>query len=89
MEGENSVEQIWLPVIGRALVYLSMHRAGIEGKTIGEKATFLKALGLDLQDIANMLNTTPASARELLRLARNKPKRRGAKKNGTRKSKRG
>jgi len=59
------------------------------GKTTGEKAVFLAGLGVQIDDCAKMLDTTPGSVRELLRLAkkRNKTKRRGPKKNAARKKK--
>jgi hypothetical protein len=77
---QSTVEQIWLPVIGRALAYLCLHTVGGEKKTIAEKAMFLEGMGLDLKDVADMLGTSHASVRELLRLAKNKSKR-GPKKN--------
>lgn len=50
-------------------------------KTTGEKAVFLAGLGVGIDDCAKMLDTTPGSVRELLRLAKLKTKRRGPKKN--------
>ena len=81
MAEQNTVEQIWLPVIGRALAYICLHNAGMDNKTIAEKAMFLEGLGLDLKDVADMLGTSLASVRELLRVAKNKSKKRGPKKN--------
>ena len=80
MAEQNTVEQIWLPVIGRALAYLCLHNVGIDKKTIADKATFLEGLGLDRKDIADMLGTSHASVSELLRVAKNKSKK-GPKKN--------
>jgi hypothetical protein len=54
-------------------------------KTIREKAVFLSGLGVEIEDCAKMLDTTPGSVRELLRLAKINTKRRGPKKNATRK----
>jgi len=82
------VEQVWLPVIGRALAHICMHNAGMEGKTIAEKAKFLQGLGLDVNDAAEMLGTSPASVRELLRVAKSKQKKGGAKKSGNKSDKR-
>lgn len=81
MAEQYSSEQMWLPVIGRALAQICMHNADMTKKTIAERARFLRALGLELQDVAEMLDTTSASVRELLRLAKKKSKRRGPKKN--------
>ena len=87
MAENRSAEEAWLPVIGRALAHICMHNAEMSRKTIGEKATFLTALGIEPSHAAGMLNTTEASVRELLRLARNKTKKRGPKKNASRKAK--
>ena len=86
MADQLSDQQKWLPVIGRALAHLCMHNADLGSKTIGEKASFLMALGLDITDVAAMLNTTPASIRELMRQSRNKKKKGGGnRKDGGRK----
>lgn len=79
MADQERVEQVWLPVIGRALAYLCMRNGDAGGKTIAEKAQFLMGLGLDANDAADMLGTTAASVKELIRQAKNKTKR-GAKK---------
>ena len=81
MTEQNTVEQIWLPVIGRALAYLCLHNVGIDKETIGEKAAFLEGLGLDRRDIADMLGTSHASVAELLRVAKNKSKKKRPKRN--------
>lgn len=88
MAEQNTVEQIWLPVIGRSLAYICLHNAGMDNKTIAEKAMFFEGLGLDLKDVAEMLGTSHASVRELLRLAKNKSKRKGPKKNASSKKSR-
>lgn len=85
LDNQRTPEQIWLPVIGRALAQLCLHSADMGAKTIREKAVFLSGLGVEIDDCARMLNTTPGSVRELLRLAKNKTKRRGPKKNAARK----
>lgn len=79
MSEQESAQQIWLPVIGRALAYVCMRDAALGDKTIAEKAQFLLGLGLQVGDAAEMLGTSPASVYELLRLARNKKKKGGAK----------
>jgi hypothetical protein len=85
MAENSSAEQSWLPVIGRALAYICLHNAGIENKTIADKAAFLEGLGLDRNDVAKMLGTSHASISELLRVAKNKSKKGGPKKNVSRK----
>lgn len=87
MADSGAVEKVWLPVIGRALAYICMHNANLGGKTIAEKAQFLQGLGLDVNDAAEMLGTSAASVKELLRVAKNKGKK-GAKKSGDKGEKR-
>jgi hypothetical protein len=65
-----SAEQKWLPVIGRSLAQLCLQKAGMEQKSIRDKAVFLSALGIEIDDCAKMLNSTAASIRELLRTAK-------------------
>jgi hypothetical protein len=84
----KNTEQIWLPVIGRALAFLCLHAADKGSKTISEKAVFLSGLGVEAEDCARMLDTTPASVRELLRLSKNKTNKRGRRKNAAAKKKR-
>lgn len=85
MAEQSTVEQIWLPVIGRALAYLCLHNVGTDKETIADKAMFLEGLGLDRKDIADMLGTSHASVTELLRVAKNKSKKKGPKKNAKKK----
>jgi hypothetical protein len=81
----DTTYEVWLPVIGRALSYLCMHNADMGSKTIAERARFLEGLGLERKDVAAMLGTTSASITELMSQAKKKKK--GAKKNATRKAK--
>jgi len=83
---EQVVEELWLPVIGRALAYLCMQNAEMGSATIVRKAQFLRGLGLDVGDVAQMLGTTPASIYELMRRAKNSRKK-GAKQNASTKRK--
>lgn len=62
-----------------------MHDAGIDNSTIAEKAIFLEGLGLERADVAQMLGTSPASIAELLRVARKKSSKKGAKKHAANK----
>lgn len=64
----------WLAVIGRALAHLCMQQADLKTQTIAEKAQFLLGLGLTADDAAEMLGTSSASVKELLRQAKNKKK---------------
>lgn len=88
MADQKNSEQVWLPVIGRALAYLCLHNADKGSKTTGEKAVFLSALGVEIDDCAKMLDTTSASVRELLRQAKNKAKGKRPRKNAAKKKKR-
>lgn len=81
----QSVNEVWLPIIGRALAQLCLQGGETESMTIADKARFLEALGMDRKDVAAMLGTTYASVTELLRQAKNRKK--GAKGRGTRKKK--
>ncbi len=45
MDSQDSVEQIWLPVIGRSLAHLCMKSANTQDERIVVKARFLEALG--------------------------------------------
>ena len=84
LANQDTTHQVWLPVIGRALSYLCMHNADMGSKTKAEKAQFLEGLGLERKDVAAMLGTTYASITELMSQAK---KKKGAKKNATRKAK--
>lgn len=86
MADQEPVERVWLPVIGRALAYLCMRSDEAGGQTIAEKARFLIGLGLDASDAADMLGTSTASVKELLRQAKNK--KRGPKKSARKAKKR-
>jgi DNA-directed RNA polymerase specialized sigma24 family protein len=65
-----------------------MHNAEMNGKTIAEKARFLQGLGLEVSDAAEMLGTSTASVKELLRQAKNKAGKGEAKRNGDKSEKR-
>lgn len=59
--------QQWAPVIARSLARIALHMAELDGKSISDRAAFLQGLGLDKDEIAPMLGTSPASVAELLR----------------------
>lgn len=73
----------WLSIIGKSLAHLCINTVMPDTATLGDKAHFLERLGLERKDVAEILNTTPASVTELLRLKRNK----GSAKNVKKKSK--
>jgi len=84
VNNQDSVEQVWLPVIGRALAHLCMKSANLQDQRIVDQAKFLEALGLERKDAAAMLNTTTASISEMLR--QDKQKKSKGSKNGKKKS---
>jgi CRP-like cAMP-binding protein len=85
LASDASINEVWLPIIGRALAQLCLQAGQTGAMTIAEKARFLEALGLDRKDVADMLGTTAASVTELLRQAKNRKK--GAKARGAKKKK--
>ncbi|MGO9316678.1 MAG: hypothetical protein ACLPXT_10215 [Terracidiphilus sp.] len=87
MAEQDSVVQTWLPIIGKALVLTCMQSTDLGNKTIAERAQFLESFGINLKDAADMLGTSPASVRELLRLAKKKTQKRGSKSNANAKKK--
>jgi hypothetical protein len=58
----------WTPIIAKSLARIALHLAELDDKSISDRAAFLQGLGLDKDEIAPMLGTTPASVAELLRL---------------------
>ena len=87
MDDRGNTEVLWLPVIGRSLAYICMQNAGIQDKTIAEKAKFLLGLGIDANVAAEMLGTSAASIKELLRQASKKSGKQGATKRASSKAK--
>ncbi len=69
----------WLGVIGRCLAYLCLKNSDSAAKGVRDQALFLEKLGLDLNDQAGVIGSTPASLRELMRRARNRKGGRGGK----------
>lgn len=57
----------WLGVIGRSLAYLCLKNSDVAGKSVTDQASFLEKLGLSIDDQANVIGSTPASLRELMR----------------------
>lgn len=75
----DSEEAKWLGVIGRCLAYLCLKNSDSAAKGVREQALFLEKLGLDINDQAGVVGSTPASLRELIRQAKNKNGGRGGK----------
>ncbi|MCJ7507317.1 MAG: hypothetical protein MUO85_01130 [candidate division Zixibacteria bacterium] len=65
----DTSNDVWLPVIGRALAFTCIHSTGLEDKGMAEKAQFLEYLGLPRKDAATLLETTEGSIRALLHYA--------------------
>ncbi|MGE0583342.1 MAG: hypothetical protein AB7P31_14560 [Steroidobacteraceae bacterium] len=84
---DKQQEEIWLPVIGKALAVLAMHRAELGNSEIIAKAEFLEGLGVPRADVATMLGSSSESLR-VMHSSRKKKK--GAKRGkGKGKSKKG
>ncbi len=83
MKEQDLVKTDWLAVVAKCLATLCLANVAEKNATLADKAYLLENLGLNRKDVAAMLDTTPASVAELLRLKRNK---KGAKKRGTKKS---
>ena len=72
----------WQAVIARALAFLCLQNSEMKNERLGEKARFLKRLGLSTAHAAGILNTTPASLYELDRQERRRKGGKGGKKKG-------
>ena len=73
-------KQDWLGVIARSLAYLCIQNSHLKEKTTAQKAVFLNSIGLSKSTIADMLESTPQSIAELIRLSKSRKGSRGAKK---------
>jgi hypothetical protein len=69
----------WSAVIGRCMAFLCLRNSDHRDESLANQADFLRKLGLPLDDCAQIIGSTPASLRELARLAKSK---KGANKNG-------
>ena len=74
-------EGLWLPVIGRSLALLALHKAELGNASIGEKATFLESLGIPRNDVAALLGTSS----DVLRVLASRSKKSGGRARGKRK----
>jgi hypothetical protein len=59
----------WTEVIAKALAYLAVNSEQLKTKKVSERGAFLLGLGLPYGDAAQLLGSTEASLRELLRVA--------------------
>jgi hypothetical protein len=77
-------EAKWLAVVGRCLAYLCLKNSDAATQGVREKALFLEKLGLDIEDQAGLVGSTPESLRVMASRAQNKRggKRRGKDKGG-------
>lgn len=74
----------WGAVTARCLAFLCLKNSRSADQSLADQARFLQQLGLPIEDQAALLGSTPASLRELARLARS---RNGGKQNGKAKRK--
>ena len=63
---DREQEEVWLPVISKALAVLAMHRSELGNSEIMVQAEFLEGLGLPRSDVARMLGTTADSLRVMM-----------------------
>ena|SRR2546425_10456493 len=57
----------WTEVIAKALAYLAVNSEELKAKRVSQRGAFLISLGLSYADAANLLGSTEASLREMLR----------------------
>jgi hypothetical protein len=69
MAKEHINETNWAAVAARAQAYQAMHLAGLNEKTVTEKAQFLMALGITRTEAAALLGSSDDSLRILFRRA--------------------
>lgn len=74
---DKDQEQVWFPVIGKALAVLAMHRSELGDSEAMIKAEFLEGLGIPRADVAAMLGSTADSLRVMLSRRKKKGARRG------------
>lgn len=67
---DSPKHQQWVPVIGRSLAYLCLTTGQLKDGSLGQKAAFLEALGIERKEVAATLGTTPASVTETLSKAK-------------------
>lgn len=84
MAEDDKSHSKWLPVIAKALCFISLHHAKVDDKPLLKKVDFLKQLGLSSGDAASVAGSSPESVAVL----RSRAKRRGGK-GGTKAKKEG
>ena len=70
----------WTAVIARALAFLCVRQAQLEGETLVEQANFLERFGIPRAEAAQILGTTQKSLTEMDRQQRGRQAKSGAKK---------
>jgi ectoine hydroxylase-related dioxygenase (phytanoyl-CoA dioxygenase family) len=64
----------WSAVTARALAFLCVRQAQVEGETLVEQATFLERFGIPRSEAATILGTTSKSLAEMERQQRARKK---------------
>jgi len=75
---EKDEKQEWLGAIAKSLAFLCIQHSHLKEKTTAQKALFLNSLGLTRKTIAEMLDSTPQSISELMRVSKNQKIKKGA-----------
>lgn len=78
---DREQEEVWLPVIGKSLAVLAMHRSELGNSDLVVRAAFLEALGVPRSDVAAMLGSSIDSLSVMLR----RQKKKGGKRDGRKK----
>lgn len=76
----------WTAVIARALAFLCVRQAQMEGETLLQQAKFLERFGIPLGEAAEILGSNERSLREMERQQKNRRKKTAAKKSSVRKT---
>ncbi len=71
---QELAQEVWLPIIGRALALLCLQARRVKDETLADKARLLESLGLPRKDVADMLGTSYGSISELLSQAKKRKK---------------
>lgn len=82
----QAVEVDWTAVIARALGFLCVREAQMDGETLVDQAKFLERFGIPRPDAAEILGTTPKSLAEMERQQKGRKSKTSPKKPVVRKS---
>jgi hypothetical protein len=74
MPDDDKLQSKWLAVIARALCYICLQHAKLEGKDVLERVEFLEKLGLDRAEAAHVAGSSAASVAVLRHLAKKREK---------------